>query len=145
MKNKLYDASKIYEMIRDYYINLFPHHANYEISLQNKNIFSEILTEYNYKKAFPVAVKINNENFILARSYSVERVIEDMVKLSRDQQEKIINYVDNIFADDFENLMSDIIAMHQWLVQDGYISKSSAGKEKLYMTTKFLNQKSLTI
>ena len=62
-----------------------------------------------------------------------------------EQQETIINYVDNILADDFENLMSDIIAMHQWLVQDGYISKSSAGKEKLYMTTKFLNQKSLTI
>ncbi|MGL6466225.1 hypothetical protein ACSZNP_00510 [Aeromonas hydrophila] len=146
MKNKLCDANKIYEMIRDYYIDLFPHHASYEISPKNKNIFSDILTGFHYKKGFPVAININDENYSLARSYSVERVVEDMVGLSREQQNKVIDYVDNILSDDFENLMSDIIEMHRWLVQDGYINKVTAGqKERLFMTTRFIDKKAFII
>lgn len=146
MNNKLYNANELYVMIREYYMNRFPHSANYDITPQKENIFSDILTQYLYKRGYPANVKINNGNFIIARSYSLERAVGELIGMPADKQETIINFIEKTLADDFENLMSDIIAMHRWLVQDGYISKSTSGnKEQLHMTTKFIDKKVFTI
>ena len=141
MINDIYSANELYEMIRNYYIKIFPQECSYKKISEQKDIFTEIFADHMKSDGFPVFVGFEPTAFSGPKQYLVEKILEDMVKLPESEQIRIMDFVDVELPRKLNKIMTDIIDMHTWLVNEGYIIKRVENKTTtLYMSTKFLDK-----
>lgn len=141
MINDIYSANELYKMIRNYYINLFPQEGSYERISEQRDIYTEILSDHVKGDGFPVFVGFEPNIFSGPKQYFAKKILEDMVHLPESEQRRIIDFVDVELTKNLNKVMTDIIDMHTWLVNEGYIIKRVENKTTtLYMSTKFLDK-----
>lgn len=141
MINDIYSANELYEMIRNYYIKIFPQEGSYEKISEQRDIYTEILADHMKGDGFPVFVGFEPTMLSGPKQYLVEKILEDMVKLPESEQRRIMDFVDVELPRKLNKVMTDIIDMHTWLVNEGYIIKRVENKTTtLYMSTKFLDK-----
>ncbi|WP_330544484.1 hypothetical protein V0242_11725 [Aeromonas hydrophila] len=140
MKNNIYNVDTLYEIIRDYYLSCFPYATSYLSITPRSDIFTVAITNYLNKTGCPVTIKFEAQKFVTAKDYFIEKDLEKIRVMPTEQQHKIIDFIDTNLTEELNKVMSDLIAMHSWLVQDEYITKSIENNaSKMYMSSKFIN------
>lgn len=140
MENKIYNVDTLYEIIRDYYLSCFPYSTSYMSITSRSNIFTAAITNYLNKSGLPVTIKFEAEKFASAKNYLIEKDLNKIRAIPTEQQQGIIDFIDTNLAGELNKVMNDLIAMHSWLVQDEYISKSIENNaSKMHMSSKVIN------
>jgi len=140
MENKIYNVETLYEIIRDYYLSCFPHATSYESITPHSNMFTAAITNYMNKSGCPVIIKFETQKFVSTKNYFIEKDLDKIIVMPTEQQHSIIDFIDTNLTGELNKVMSDLIAMHSWLVQDEYITKLVVNNiSKMYMSSKFIN------
>lgn len=146
MKNKEITLEKMYSLIRNSYISMFPY------AFEN---YQEMLTyTFNHdieKTGLPIIIYISNDyysddNSSLVKHIRIEPITEKFELLSAEVKEEI-NKIISQLTSDIENIISDFNSLHSWLIREGLIIKQERKFDSTiyFMTKSFMDLKKLPL
>ncbi|EOF5038552.1 hypothetical protein ACK1M2_000001 [Providencia rettgeri] len=118
MKNKIFDIQGLYRIIKHGYLEMFPYPFKNRRDVAMKSLESYLNNEY----ALPVNISLSDEykNINFPKFVQATTKNEELVKLSSESQESIINIVSDYNAE-MENIIDDLDHLHNWLILEGFI------------------------
>lgn len=126
MKNHILTISSIYGIIREHYVSNFPH----KLQFQAVDALNKYIKRYNEKASL---CKTDGGKYIFENPEPTpkeESPYENSLGLSARNLEAYLSQESGV-----QNLFQDINAMHEWLLQSGFINAGIA-TEKMLLTHK---------
>ncbi|HEM8209817.1 hypothetical protein AB6F89_11400 [Providencia hangzhouensis] len=145
MRNTIFNADSLYNMLKDTYLEMFPVEPSKYLHPEFTNIYIHSLNVYYQKRDLPVTITFSEQYLNSGKlgefqdNIVIRKNLETISKLTADEQDKIIEYVDDTLEYEVGSILQDIKDMHTWLILNDYLSEyEENGLVHTYITEKYI-------